>query len=339
MLGFSAIFNAALRPAGCARQWARPSQNVAMQAVTIDVLSVEPIIVAMDGLCLVDRVESLRQAFEESGEGSRERTHDYQEDVFDEAAKAAEDAHILHCIKRVGVEVADLADPLRVFLTIAGKRPGIFTDAEMVQAARTIQRRKIRSKWESTPEGRQLLKSNGFVKPGRRWKMPQAMLSSLWSILPRVFGCSVKGNGSDDLHQYRSTTGFQWTLCDATVVQYDADESQVIHLDSCDATLLVYLNEQEGDQAGGTYFPLLEQRVKPLAGRVLLFFSTVFSPGSDCFRARSLDMAALHCSEVVQKEKLVAQLMFNACIPKSASSWWDGFAGLHSTDVAKPCQN
>jgi prolyl 4-hydroxylase len=64
------------------------------------------------------------------------------------------------------------------------------------------------------------------------------------------------------------------------------------------ATVLIYLNDVS--EGGGTYFPKLDVRFTPKAGRALVFFP--------CSLDGALDPLALHTAEKAVDEKWVCQV-------------------------------
>lgn len=298
----------------------------------VDIISTEPLILAVDGLLSEVRTEQLKRILREQDMDSLVQTSAYVDDMFEEGRAVHEDAHFRRCVAKTGggVPVEYQSDPLRSFLWVAATRSDDLTDADVNIARCAVLRRAWQRQWNSDDIAR-----SGFRKAATRWRVPQDMLRCLGPIVVRVLGTGVQGiPGSEELC---STSGghssdMAWILRDSTVVRYRAGESQVPHLDTCDLTMLVYLS----DTGGSTCFPNLGCRVPPATGRILLFFSTIpedarFGGFADSAYGRPNDLT-MHYGGLpvpeMEGDKLIVQLLLSVTEMGSASCWRDVLRGV-----------
>ena len=244
-------------------------------------------------------------------------TSDYQEDIFRAGAEEEEDSHFVAAVDRALSKGIDLSpplvrgdipmthtdSPLEQFLWVITNHAEAMDQADIVTGANFIQRRQARQKWESEG-GRQLLElsmdDEPFAKAGKRYKMPNEVKDMLiQKIVRRMMPNTIR-----------------WSIQDATVVMYDEGESQVPHVDSCDATILIYLDDGRATledirdltrlEGGETCFPFVGCRVPVKVGTALLFFSSTPPPSGE------RDVASLHHGGLVKSgKKAVAQIMLD----------------------------
>lgn len=259
-------------------------------------------------------------------------TESYQEDVFSKDAWGQEDALFRsivqplvddHLIPSEYLCTVDLdlenenekdsncnpdADPdpdaaLQMFVYAVTKHQDRMKEEDIILGANIIQRRQAVERWKSEEgqavmqlsldpieDGANILDEQEIrvdvdaMSLGKRYKIPSSLLSQLQQLIPLV----LKGS---------------WVIRDATLVQYNEGDSQVPHIDPCDATLLICLKSCE---KGGA---MLEQprRLENRAGFGLLFFSSNAIAGDG-----SRDVLSLHHGGKVMKgEKVVVQLMLD----------------------------
>lgn len=306
----------------------RSSEVVA--SISVDVVSGEPLILAIDGLCNSNRTRELRKLFEEHEKSDLTQTNAYVDDMFEEQKTLQEDAHLLHCLAKVGVPVPEeyRDDPLRSFLWAAAQPAATALAPEDVAQARSGMARRA---WQLQWDPQQLARS-GFKKAAKRWKVPESMLRCLAPLVVNILGTGADGLAGSQHLCSSAVKDMKWVLRDSTVVQYRSGESQVPHLDTCDMTVLVYLS----DCGGSTCFPNLNLRVQPRAGRVLVFFSTVleserFGGFADAAYGSPND-ATMHYGGLAsgsddEGAKMVVQLLLSADDIGSAMSWRDALRG------------
>lgn len=194
------------------------------------------------------------------------------------------------------------------------------SEENIILGANVIQRRQAIDRWKSE-DGLAIMKLSAdddvaqdenvdwdSISLGERYELPPAARDELERLVPTLL------QGS-------------WTTRDATLVKYSSGDSQVPHIDPCDATLLICL--KSCDVGGETCFPLLEHPLclENNAGCGILFFSSNKVTTGD----ESRDTMSLHHGgKVVEGEKVVVQLMLdwngvseNApdCVPPE--SWLD----------------
>ena len=171
----------------------------------------------------------------------------------------------------------------------------------IILGANIISRREALAKWKSE-DGEKIMKLSmdeidynehdeinwDSISLGKRYELPPDIMSELEQFIPKLL------HGS-------------WTTVDATLVKYSAGDSQVPHVDPCDATLLICL--KSCDEGGDTCFPLLEepQRLENKAGSGILFFSSNKVEGDESRDTLSLH----HGGKVLEGEKIVVQLMLD----------------------------
>lgn len=294
----------------------------------VDIVSANPLILVIDGLCSTERTAELRRILEQQNINDLTQTDAYVDDMFEEGRTIDENANFLGCVAHSGVRVppAYQSDPLRSFLWVAATHWHTLPKDAFLRARLAIARRAWQTQWN--PED--IVKS-GFKKAATRWKVPEAMLRCLAPIVVDVLGTRVQGiPGTADLCTFPQSN-MSWVLRDSTVVRYRGGESQVPHMDTCDMTILVYLESFGGE----TCFPNINQRIQPSAGRVLLFFSTIpeatrFGGFADSAYGRPNE-ATIHYGGLSDPdelgEKLVVQLLLSAVDMGSTTSWRDVLQG------------
>ena len=217
--------------------------------LTTTLLSRSPLVITADDLLPPATVCDLRRTLTE--EADLAPTGDYQEDVFAADAEEIEDARLRAIVQRAGVEatVPD-ASALEAFLGAYTTDPSRFASDDVLAAAAMIKRREAKAAWDSEA-GRRLLALNpGFETAARRRAMPDAERGALArTVVPRVLSDRAR-----------------WTVEDATVVRYAAGESQVLHVDPSDATLLLYLSDEGIDCGGGGTLFLLGDGIRVARG-------------------------------------------------------------------------
>ena len=283
-----------------------------------------PTILTIDNLLSEDDIKTAMKYIEMECV-STATTSDYQEDIFRDGAEEEEDNHFSDAVERAlsngigtqqNIPAEHVDSPLEQFLWVVTNHPNAMDQEDIVTGANFIQRRQARQKWESEG-GRQLLElsmdEKPFAKAGKRYEMPTKVKDMLLEkILRRIM---------------RNPPN--WSVHDATIVKYDEGESQVPHVDPCDCTILVYLDdgatnlEKEyssvGLNGGETCFPVTSigcRRVPVEVGRVLLFFSSTPPPSSE------QDVTSIHHGGLVQSgRKVVAQIMLSYRGDISISCW------------------
>ena len=284
-----------------------------------------PTILTIDNLLSEDDIKTAMKCIETECVGTAMTTSDYQEDIFRDGAEEEEDKHFADAVERAlsdgvgtqqNIPPEHANSPLEQFLWVVTNHPNAMVQEDIVTGANFIQRRQARQKWESEG-GRQLLElsmdEKPFAKAGRRYEMPNQVKEMLLEkILRRIM--------MDPRH---------WSVHDATIVKYDEGESQVPHVDPCDCTILIYLDdgatnlEEEyssvGLNGGDTCFPVTSigcRRVPVEVGRALLFFSSTPPPSSE------RDVTSIHHGGLVQSgSKVVAQIMLSYRGDISISCW------------------
>ena len=291
---------------------------------TRKIISETPLIITMDGLLSPTDLEDANQILQSH---DLIPTTDYQEDIFAIGIEEDEDAHFLKITAHFDdamIPDAYRTTPLSRFVWAVTNHQDRMPESDIIQGANAIQRREAVERWKSK-EGKALLNMSDepFVKAGRRLVMPPELRSKLASL-----ALSEVLTGGEESSEYCN-----WTLEDATVVRYQAGESQVPHVDPCDATVLFYLdvssiNNKNGECASGgeTCFPLANCSINACKGRCLLFFSSL-PPGSNNSENHERDLLSLHHGARVEESgvKVVAQLMFSATTagahPNDEKSW------------------
>lgn len=231
-----------------------------------------------------------------------EATTSYQEDIFAQDASKREDEHFMAVVKPFLDQIPPeyLTSNLESFVYVVTKFQDRLNEEDIIKGANFIQRRKALERWE-TEEGQILLKlaadGNEFESNiGKRWQVPMDVLEEFKILIPRL----LMGD---------------WIIHDATIVTYQEGQSQVPHLDPCDATILVCL--KESDVGGETCFPLIGQKVKNQCGNGILFFSSAANNGDD----QSI-MSLHHGGKVIHGEKMVLQIMLNRQQEMRPSTSW-----------------
>ena len=266
-------------------------------------------------------------------------TSDYQEDIFRAGAEEEEDSHFVAAVDRAlskgiglnpplvrgDIPMAHTDSPLEQFLWVITNHAEAMDQADIVTGANFIQRRQARQKWESEG-GRQLLElsmdDEPFAKAGKRYEMPNEVKDMLiQKIVRRMMPNTIR-----------------WSIQDATVVMYDEGESQVPHVDSCDATILIYLDDGRATledihdltrlEGGETCFPFVDCRVPVKVGTALLFFSSTPPPSGE------RDVASLHHGGLVKSgKKAVAQIMLDLSYEGQTNDFARGSSNASWLDI------
>eukprot|EP00816_Leptocylindrus_hargravesii_P009053 CAMPEP_0196809200 /NCGR_PEP_ID=MMETSP1362-20130617/9162_1 /TAXON_ID=163516 /ORGANISM="Leptocylindrus danicus, Strain CCMP1856" /LENGTH=285 /DNA_ID=CAMNT_0042183809 /DNA_START=62 /DNA_END=916 /DNA_ORIENTATION=+ len=245
-------------------------------------------------------------------------TTDYQEDIFAQGMEVDEDIHFLSTTEQFDKEKmipdAYCTTPLSRFVWAVTYHQDRIPESDIIRGANAIQRRQAVERWKSE-EGKALLDMSDepFEKAGRRLVMPTELRSKLVNLALSEVLRSIEDDENSEC--------CGWILEDATIVRYQAGESQVPHVDPCDATVLFYLDVsssvRDGKCASGgeTCFPLANCNVEARKGGCLLFFSSLPSRSSSSVEGYERDLLSLHHGARVESGvKVVAQLMFSAAI-------------------------
>eukprot|EP00565_Helicotheca_tamesis_P002906 CAMPEP_0185736424 /NCGR_PEP_ID=MMETSP1171-20130828/27851_1 /TAXON_ID=374046 /ORGANISM="Helicotheca tamensis, Strain CCMP826" /LENGTH=340 /DNA_ID=CAMNT_0028407045 /DNA_START=190 /DNA_END=1213 /DNA_ORIENTATION=- len=310
----------------------------------VKLLHKNPLILTIDNILSPTKVTEIRN-FIQSSKSNLSPTHDYQEDVFSASATQKEDIHFTQVINQLEKSIPGefATDPLSSFVWIVTNHPNLVDEDDIIKLANAIQRREALKKWK-TEVGEALLGLSSdemkFEKAGQRFIMPSELRSEFEALIPLF----LQGSSNSVKKAQKDTAGLSWKVKDATLVVYGEEESQVPHVDPCDATLLLYLSDAESDDCvgGDTCFPLSDMRVPPKRGRGLLFFSSLLncdeasttldedSPTGDSGEEkqqtqRERDILSIHHGGRVEKgEKIVAQIMLDACFEgETRDSWLD----------------
>lgn len=288
----------------------------------------EPIILSLPRILSCNRSCDMLQLVESLiDDGTLQSTSSYQEDVFSKDKWEEEDNElksIVHSLSedclippRYLKRIDDAINPnaaLEAFLYAVTAFADRLSEDDVILGANVIQRRNAIERWKSE-QGQEIMKLSldrerdgeeidwSSISLGKRYELPPAILRELQLLVPRV----LRGS---------------WTTRDATLVKYVEGDSQVPHVDPCDATLLICL--KCCDEGGDTCFPSLDAplRLENREGSGILFFSS-----HGCEGDTSRDMLSLHHGGKVTKgEKIVIQLMldWNDVPP---TSWLDVLAG------------
>ena len=282
-----------------------------------------PTILTIDNLLSEDDIKTAMKCVETDGV-STTTTSDYQEDIFRDGAEEEEDKHFADAVGRAlsngmgteqNIPVEHDDSPLEQFLWVVTNHPTEMEQEDIVAGANFIQRRQARQRWESEG-GRQLLElsmdEKPFTKAGKRYEMPNQVKDMLLEKILRRIMLNPQ----------------HWSVHDATIVKYDEGESQVPHVDPCDCTILVYLDDgttrtnlkeecaSVGLNGGDTCFPVIGFRGTVEVGRVLLFFSSTPPPSDE------RDVTSIHHGGLVQSgRKVVGQIMLSYGGGSSCASW------------------
>lgn len=231
-----------------------------------------------------------------------ETTTNYQEDIFAFDANRREDEHFMTVIEPFLDQIPPeyLTSNLESFVYVVTKFQDQLHEEDIIKGANFIQRRQALERWE-TEEGQILLKlaadGNEFESNiGQRYQVPVDILEEFKMLIPKL----LKGD---------------WIVHDATIVAYQEGQSQVPHLDPCDATILVCL--KESDEGGETCFPLLGHKVKNQCGNGILFFSSAVNKEND----QSI-MSLHHGGKVTYGDKMVLQIMLDRQQEMRPSTSW-----------------
>lgn len=310
--------------------------GVTQRRVTVDVVSEDPLIWVVDGLCEQRQVQQLKDVLSRQKLDNLKKTDAYVDDMFDERRELQEDAQMLVSMISSGalqtVPAEYQEDPLRSLLWTAMQRPELLQSSDWDLALLSTARRAWCTQWNPDDLAR-----SGFRKSAFRCRVPEELLPQLAPLVLDVLGAPVQGlpgTGSKDQR------GPCWVLRDTTVVRYQPDESQVPHVDTSDVTMLLYLS----DSGGHTCFPNLGCSIQPREGRVLVFCSTKptqrrFGGFAGSAYGEPLD-ATMHYGSLMQDsshdEKLIVQLLFAAEDANlSLQSWREALHGVKLRDAEK----
>lgn len=276
--------------------------------------SKDPIIISLPNLINSNEIALMMQMIENS---DKILTDDYQEDVFSKTAHEEEDIFFRNIVQPFkNVIPSEYVDsPMKMFVYTVTNFQEQLDEKDIIKGANAIQRRQAMERWTSK-EGKSILNmsgddncndnddNNSFRSIGKRYQMPIELISYLEkNMLPKI----LKGSLSPSL---------SWVLRDATIVHYFNGDSQVPHLDPCDATILVCLennttdDDNAGNSSGGdTCFPMIDIRISNQKGNGLLFFSSNSKKSNN---GRERNTMSLHHGGIVNGgEKLIFQLMLD----------------------------
>ena len=270
-----------------------------------------PIILSLPDILPPDRINDMLNSIESSIEnGDSVPTSSYQEDIFSKDKWEEEDGVLLRIAQPLSEDglmpskyakrLDDGDDPnaaLQAFVYAVTKYQDRLCEEDIIRGANIIQRRQAMERWKSE-DGMAIMKlsldivdeAKGVdwesISLGKWYELPPTILNELEQLIPRLL------HGS-------------WTTRDATLVKYSEGDSQVPHIDPCDATLLICLKSCDG--GGDTCFPSLGQplRVENKEGCGILFFSSNKIVGDATRDSLSLH----HGGKVMRGEKIVVQLM------------------------------
>lgn len=263
--------------------------------------SQDPMIISLPNLIQNNEINSINSIITKS---SLDITRNYQEDVFSANAYEQEDL-LFHQISKPFMKDIPLEyrkSPMQMFVHVATKYQDELDENDIIKGANAIQRRQAMERWKSN-DGRAILElsdDDGFESIGKRYQMPKELISDLEiTLIPKL----LKG---------------KWELKDATIVHYEDGDSQVPHLDPCDATILVCL--ENNTDRGDTCFPLLNLRVQNKKGNGILFFSSDLQANDD---GRERNAMSLHHGGMVKGgEKVVFQLMLDFIGDYNVNNSW-----------------
>lgn len=281
----------------------------------------------------------LKKSSENGDELALMPTADYQENIFDPNAEEKENQHFESVVEKSGMEVPDefCTTQLQSFLwvvTNAESQGIVIKEEDIIHGANAILRRQALEKWQSQ-HGKKILALSSdkteFTEPAKRYKMPKELKQfMLEEIIPNLFSSAV----------------ISWEVRDATVVIYGQGDSQVPHLDPCDATILLYLSDGGETmldcQGGDTCFPLAQLSIPTRRGSGLFFFSSRFNSSVknkmsdndkikyDSYSSerdtgeKNIDELSLHHGgKVYEGEKIVAQIMLDLKVENNIETWED----------------
>ena len=323
-------------------------QNV-LQAIRIPTNAPEPIIVTLPNLIPPNQINNLLHNIESARKlGDLKPTNSYQEDVFSRDLQKDENAFFRSMVQPLVDDNlipseycedkdkdTDTDKALEMFVYAVTNYQERLNEEDIIHGANIIQRRQAFERWKSE-EGRAIMKlsldtdmdvvtdtdtdddADDTLCLGKRFQMPTKVLADLKLLIPQI----LKG---------------YWEVKDATIVQYALGDTQVPHIDPCDATILICLkNCQEGDGGDGggggdTCFPMLEipssRRLENRAGCGILFFSSEYeeeeamdidadSDTDTDVNSRNRNALSLHHGgKVTSGEKIVVQLMLDWVAP------------------------
>lgn len=301
-------------------------RSLATARINVDVVSENPVIWVVDGLCDGTKTRQLQHLLEEQDMDLLRKTDAYVDDMFDQRRTAREDAQLLVYMMHAGalqfVPRQYRSDPLRSFLWLAVQRKELLPEGAWDIALASVARQAWCTQWD--PED---LRRSGFAKSAARWRVPEAMLAELSPLVVDVLGAPVEGLPLAESRPFHASDKLpKWILRDTTVVRYQQDESQVPHIDTSDVTMLVYLSSS----GGNTCFPNLQRSIMPRAGRVLVFCST--TPGASRFGGFAGSAYGVPNDDTMhfgglspasKGEKLIVQLLFAALDPSLNIGSWD----------------
>ena len=331
----------------------RLSLSENFKATEIQTKDHEPLILSLPEIISTPQCSEILHSIEDLRRcGELVPTVSYQEDIFSREAWDREDADLraivqplvdhhrlpseyIRALEENGNENEDhLNAPLEAFVYAVTHHQEDMAEDDILMGANIIQRRQAIERWKSE-EGQTIMQLSldgaeehtiNFDAPGpidlslgTRYEVPPNLLDQLQALIPKV----LKGS---------------WDIRDATLVHYKEGDTQVPHIDPCDATLLICL--KNCDEGGSTCFSMLEEprRLEHRDGHGILFFSSYSIVGD-----ASRDVLSLHHGGKVTKgEKIVVQLMLDwgndpngqkdreddDCSTQDALSWRDVVACL-----------
>ena len=240
-------------------------------------------------------------------------TTNYQENIFALDAFEKED-EVLDTIVQPFIESNQIpleyqSSKLESFVYAVTKFQDKLDEMDIINGANIIQRRQAFERWKGD-EGQALMDlvsgaqgrgNANVINIGSRYQLPIDLLREIKSCIPRILK-------------------EEWIIKDATIVSYQEGQTQVPHIDPCDATIIICL--QECELGGETCFPIIGEQINHSAGNGLLFFSST--------SRESQSIASLHHGGLVEKgEKIIVQIMLEKKIkPQDSAISWVEFLNL-----------
>ena len=278
-----------------------PSSNQSpLKVLPLQTHDHEPKVLSLPNILSRDKSTAMLDMIETSiASGALVTTSSYQEDIFCKSKHEEEEEVLKSIIEPLNDRIpSHIVDPLEAFVYAVTKHQDSISEEDIIAGANIIQRRQAIERWK-TEEGLAIMKlsadyesSNNqsvdwdSITLGKRYQLPPSMLNELEKFVSKLLLGS-------------------WTTRDATIVKYSPGDSQVPHIDPCDATILFCLKSCE--EGGETCFPLLEEqlRIDNIEGTGILFFSSNKFTGDDSRDTLSLH----HGGKVLKGEKVEVQLM------------------------------
>ena len=281
----------------------------------------EPVIVCIDDIIQKSTVQDIVHSIHVGIQNQTlTPTKSYQENIFASDVFEKEDETLATIIKPFIesnlIPIKYQTSKLESFVYAVTKFQYKLDEMDIITGANIIQRRQAFERWKSD-EGQALMdlvsdsqgcgNANVF-NIGSRYQLPIELLREIKTCIPRILK-------------------EEWIIKDATIVIYQEGQTQVPHIDPCDATIIICL--QKCDIGGETCFPLIGEKINHDVGNGLLFFSKS--------SRESQSIASLHHGGLVDKgEKMIVQIM----LEKKSKSHdpaisWVEFLNLQCLDLSK----